>query len=90
MGEQQVAELSSQVVIARAQTAEARARLDRIQTVLRADSPNAAVDAMVTDTLKNDVITKLREPVQEECATAQDKGRRSSGAEQYRSMAGSA
>src|ERR1700730_8531418 len=29
------------------------------------------------------------EPVQEECATAQDKGRRSSGAEQYRSMAGS-
>ena len=30
------------------------------------------------------------EPVQEECATAQDKGRRSSGAEQHRSMAGSA
>src|ERR1700730_3687569 len=29
------------------------------------------------------------EPVQEECATAQDKDRRSSGAEQYRSMAGS-
>src|ERR1700686_177926 len=30
------------------------------------------------------------EPVQEECATAQDKDRRSSGAEQQRSMAGSA
>ena len=27
------------------------------------------------------------EPVQEECTTAQDKDRRSSGAEQYRSMA---
>ncbi len=33
MGEQQVAELSSLLVIARAQSAEARARLDRIETV---------------------------------------------------------
>ena len=60
MGEQQVAELSSQIVIARAQSSEARARLDRIETVLNADSPDATVDATVTDTLKNDVITKLR------------------------------
>ena len=60
MGEQQVAELSSQLVIARAQSSEARARLDRIETVLNANSPDATVDATVTDTLKNDVITKLR------------------------------
>ena len=60
MGEQQVAELSSQLVIARAQSAEARARLDRIETVLHADSPDATVDSTVADTLKNDVITKLR------------------------------
>ncbi len=60
MGEQQVAELSSQIVIARAQTAEARARLDRIEAVLRADSPDETVNATVGDTLKNEVITKLR------------------------------
>lgn len=60
MGEQQVAELSSQLVIARAQSAEARARLDRIETVLRADSPDATVNSTVADSLKNDVITKLR------------------------------
>ena len=60
VNEQQVAELNSQLVIARAQVSESRARLDRIETVLRADSPDATVDATVTDTLKNDVITKLR------------------------------
>jgi succinoglycan biosynthesis transport protein ExoP len=60
VGEQQVAELNSQLVIARAQVSEASARLERIQTVLRADSPNATVDSTVTDTLKDDVIIKLR------------------------------
>ncbi len=60
VGEQQVAELNSQLVIARAQVSEASARLERIQAVLRADSPNATVDATVTDTLKDDVIIKLR------------------------------
>jgi succinoglycan biosynthesis transport protein ExoP len=58
--EQRVAELNSQLVIARAQVSESRARLDRIQTVLSTDTPDASVDATVTDTLKNDVITKLR------------------------------
>ena len=60
VGEQQVAELNSQLVIARAHTAEARARLDRINSVLKADSPNASVDATVADTLKSEVVTKLR------------------------------
>ena len=58
--EQQVAELNSQLVIARAQMSESQARLDRIQAVLRADTPDATVDATVTDTLKNEVITRLR------------------------------
>ena len=58
--QQQVSELSSQLVIARTQLAESQARLDRIQTVLRADAPNATLDATVADTLKDDVITKLR------------------------------
>jgi polysaccharide biosynthesis transport protein len=58
--QQQVSELNSQLVIARTQLAESQARLDRIQAVLRADTPNATLDATVTDTLKDDVITKLR------------------------------
>ena len=57
--EQRVAELNSQLIIVRAQTAEARARLDRIQAVLSSDS-SGAVDFTVADTLKNDVVTKLR------------------------------
>ncbi len=60
LSQQQVAELSSQLVIARANTAEARARLDRINSVLKADSPNASFGATVTDTLKSDVVSKLR------------------------------
>ncbi len=60
VGEQQVAELNSQLVIARAQVSESSARLDRIQAVLRADAPDATIDATVTDTLKNEVINKLR------------------------------
>ena len=56
---QRVAELNSQLIIARTQAAEARARLDRIQAVLSSDS-SGAVDATVADTLKNEVVTKLR------------------------------
>ena len=59
LGEQQVAELNSQLVIARANTAEARARLDRIQSVLRSDTPDA-IGATVTDTLKSEIVSKLR------------------------------
>jgi polysaccharide biosynthesis transport protein len=60
LGQQQVTELSSQLTIARAQTAEAKARLDRINSVLKTDLPNASFGATVTDTLKNEVVTKLR------------------------------
>jgi succinoglycan biosynthesis transport protein ExoP len=56
MTEQQLAELNSQLVLAGAQRAETRARLDRIEEIIRADIS----DATVTDTLRNDVITKLR------------------------------
>jgi polysaccharide biosynthesis transport protein len=60
MNEQQLAELNSELVIAQSQTAEARAKLDRVQTILTSNSPEATVDATVTDTLKDDVINKLR------------------------------
>ena len=61
LGEQQVAELTSQLVIARAHTAETKARLDRIESVLlRPDSSAESFGSTVTDTLKNEVVTKLR------------------------------
>lgn len=56
MSEQQLADLNSQLVLARAVTAEAKARLDRISEISRGDVP----DATVTDALRSDVITRLR------------------------------
>jgi polysaccharide biosynthesis transport protein len=55
--EQQLAEVNSQIVQARATTAEAKARMDRIDDIIRAEIP----DATVADTLKSEVITKLRQ-----------------------------
>lgn len=56
MNEQQLAEVNSQLILAHAATAEARARLDRMNDILKQDIP----DANVTDALKNDTIVKLR------------------------------
>lgn len=58
--EQQVGELNTQLVIARTHASESKARLERIQAVLRDDSPETIVNATVSDSLKNDVITRLR------------------------------
>jgi succinoglycan biosynthesis transport protein ExoP len=60
INEQQLAELNSQLILARTQTAAARAKFDRVQEILTSNSPDAAVNATVTDTLTNDVISKLR------------------------------
>lgn len=56
MNEQQLAEVNSQLVLAHASTAEAKARLDRMNDMLKQEIP----DANVTDALKNDTIVKLR------------------------------
>jgi polysaccharide biosynthesis transport protein len=56
IGEQQLFELNSQVAAARGATSEAKARLDRIEQVRKMDVGEAAV----ADTLKNEVITRLR------------------------------
>jgi polysaccharide biosynthesis transport protein len=63
MNEQQLAELNTSLVQARAQTAESKARLDRIQQILSSGAPDLAgtAAATVTDTLHNEVITKLRQ-----------------------------
>lgn len=57
INEQQLAEANSALSGARQQTAEAKARLERIDDIMRADVP----DATVTDTLRNEVITRLRQ-----------------------------
>jgi polysaccharide biosynthesis transport protein len=61
MNEQRVAELNTQLVLARAHTSEAQARLNRIEAIVRADSPNMSFDASVSDALNNPIITKLRQ-----------------------------
>lgn len=57
VGEQQLAEINSQLVTARAASAEAKARLDRISEINNA----GANVATVTDALRNDVIGRLRQ-----------------------------
>lgn len=66
MDEQQVADLNSRLVAARAQTSDALARLNRFQTTLRlndadVDSTSANLDASVSDTLSSSIITTLRQ-----------------------------
>lgn len=56
IGEQQLFELNSQLANARGATSEAKARLDRIEQVRKMDVSEGAV----ADTLKNEVITRLR------------------------------
>ncbi|RAI43663.1 polysaccharide biosynthesis tyrosine autokinase [Rhodoplanes roseus] len=56
ISEQQLAEVNSQLIMARASTAEAKARLDRINDILKDPVPNESV----ADALKNETIIKLR------------------------------
>jgi polysaccharide biosynthesis transport protein len=62
MTEQQLAEVNSELIQARATTAEAKARLDRVQQITASGDidPDAAATATVADTLHSDVISKLR------------------------------
>ncbi|HEY1579296.1 MAG TPA: polysaccharide biosynthesis tyrosine autokinase [Terracidiphilus sp.] len=60
LGEQQVEELSSQLSSARANAGETKARLERIEQVLKRDAPDATMDATVTDSLHSEVINRLR------------------------------
>jgi polysaccharide biosynthesis transport protein len=60
LNEQEVIELNSQLADARKQTSEAKARLDRIDVVIRDDAETKAASATVADTLNNSIITQLR------------------------------
>ncbi len=57
VADQQLSELTSQLASARSDTAQSRARYERIQAILSTDLG----DASVADTLRNDVIIKLRQ-----------------------------
>jgi succinoglycan biosynthesis transport protein ExoP len=63
LNEQQLAELNSALAATRSQRAEAQARFERINSILAsADKDTFFNDtATVTDTLRNDVITRLRQ-----------------------------
>jgi succinoglycan biosynthesis transport protein ExoP len=57
INEQQLSEVNSQLILASAATAEAKARLDRITAVMSQEIP----DASVTDALTSEIIIKLRQ-----------------------------
>ena len=57
MNEQQLSEVNTQYISAQKKTAEAKSRYDRIQQII---TTGGEPDGTVTDTLKNDVIIKLR------------------------------
>jgi len=63
LNEQQVTEYNTSLIQAKAQLAEARARLDRVNIIINNDKldPSAIDTGTVSDTLKNDVITHLRQ-----------------------------
>jgi succinoglycan biosynthesis transport protein ExoP len=57
MDDQQLSEVNSQLIVARAQVSEAQARLDRVESIMQSGIP----DATVTDTLNSPVINRLRQ-----------------------------
>jgi len=63
--EQQLAEINSSLTVARTQRAEAQAKLERISSILNADTDDSKVIlndlATVSETMANPVITKLRQ-----------------------------
>jgi succinoglycan biosynthesis transport protein ExoP len=65
MDEQQVTELNSRLVAARTQTSDALARLNRLETILATNSPDAAsigsLDASGSEALSNPIINSLRQ-----------------------------
>jgi succinoglycan biosynthesis transport protein ExoP len=62
MNEQQLAELNSELIQARASTTEAKARLDRVEQIIAFNDvdPDATATATVADTLHNEVVSKMR------------------------------
>jgi succinoglycan biosynthesis transport protein ExoP len=60
INDQMLAELNTQHAIAREKMVETRARLDRIEAIINADSPDKPIVGTVTETLNNPIIVALR------------------------------
>lgn len=60
LNKQQIAEVSSELSQARAATAQAKARLDRVEKVLNANDSDPDAGGAVAETLHDDVINKMR------------------------------
>lgn len=61
INDQQLSEINGRLGVAHAKTADAQARLNQIEAVLREDeASNGGTDATVTDALSNPIITTLR------------------------------
>ena len=60
VNEQQMSELNTRIAAARTNTSQAKARLDRIDAIIRDESVDRKTNAAVTDTLSNPIITQLR------------------------------
>ncbi|MGA2128380.1 MAG: polysaccharide biosynthesis tyrosine autokinase [Xanthobacteraceae bacterium] len=60
ISEDELNQLNAQLVTARAQASEARARLDRIEAIVQGGNLDVAVSGAVAESLNNPVITKLR------------------------------
>ena len=59
LNDTQLGDLNTRIVAARTQTAEVEARLNRIDTILKADE-SGPMDESITEALSNPIITKLR------------------------------
>jgi polysaccharide biosynthesis transport protein len=60
LNKQQIAEFSSELSQARAATAQAKARMDRVEKVLKANDADPDAAGAVAETLHDDVINKMR------------------------------
>jgi polysaccharide biosynthesis transport protein len=60
INEQQIAEINSNLVSARQKASEEKARLDRIDVIIRDDAANATTDGTVADSLNNPIVQQLR------------------------------
>lgn len=60
VSDQQLSEVNTQLVQARAQVAEAQARYERVQNIIKQGTALGASDEAVSDVLSNPIITRLR------------------------------
>ena len=60
VSDQQLSEVNSQLIQSRAQVAEAQARYERVQSIIKQGSALGASDEAVADVLSNSIITRLR------------------------------